>query len=421
MKILWITNMPVGAMAEYLTGQPSHGLWIDALRYDFEKHHEHTLIIASVGDVKKTLKIEKNSTVYYLLPGKSATQYNCEDSKRVDEWKEIMNECKPDLIQVWGSEFQHGVAALRSAESIPAVVYVQGLAESLARYYFAGMTVKEIHKAVTLRDVIEKNTFTQQKRGWEKQIPYEKELMTRAGNVIGENLWCRAHCRSIAAEAKYHVCPLSIGEAFFQQSWELENTEDFTIICNAANYPLKGLQTLLRAIPLIKRRYPKVKLYVPGNSLRQGNDLKTRLKNTGFDKYIKGLLKELDIEKNIEFIGRLSQDDLAARMAKTRVFVMCSALENHSSTLKEAMTVGIPCVASNVGGVPEYIRHGKNGFLYRYEEYEMIAEYVCELFSSDLLCRRFSENAKADMRKLHAGNNIYQTICDIYGQIVGVK
>jgi glycosyltransferase involved in cell wall biosynthesis len=410
--------MPVGAMAEHITGKPSHGLWIDALKYDFERYKNHDLIIATIGNVKEILKIEKEGIVYYLLPGGTTTKYRCNNIRHLNDWKQIIEECKPDLIQVWGSEFQHGLAALRVAEDIPAVIYMQGLAESLSRYYFAGMTQKELKKAVTFRDIIEQNTIVRQQRNWERQAPYEKELLNRAGNIIGENRWCRAHCSSIAPDARYYVCPLSINEAFFEQEWSLDKAEDFTIMCNAANYPLKGLQTVFRAIPLIRRRYPKVKLIVPGNSLRQGTDFKSRLKNTGFDKYIKSLISELGIENNVEFVGRLTQPDMAKLMTRTRVFVMCSALENHSSTLKEAMAVGIPCVASNVGGVPEYVIHGENGFLYRYEEYEMIAEYVCELFESDELCEKFSRNGRANMMALHSGNDVYRMICEIYESIL---
>ena len=58
---------------------------------------------------------------------------------------------------------------------------------------------------------------------------------------------------------------------------------------------------------------------------------------------------------------------------KTRVFVLSSSIENHASSLKEAMMVGTPSIATFVGGVPEYVRHGENGFLYRFEEYEIMA------------------------------------------------
>ena len=59
----------------------------------------------------------------------------------------------------------------------------------------------------------------------------------------------------------------------------------------------------------------------------------------------------------------------AQEMETANVFVMPSSIENHSSTLIEAMIVGVPCVASDVGGISELITHGKTGFLYRFEEY----------------------------------------------------
>jgi glycosyltransferase involved in cell wall biosynthesis len=129
-------------------------------------------------------------------------------------------------------------------------------------------------------------------------------------------------------------------------------------------------------------------------------------------------MKELDLYDNIIWLGALSQDKLAEQYAKARVFVLCSAIENHSSSLKEAMMVGTPCVASSVGGVPEYVTHGENGLLYRFEEYDILAMHIKRLFEDDTLSGRLSANAKESMRKLHGEQDIYGTINNIMSSII---
>jgi glycosyltransferase involved in cell wall biosynthesis len=85
--------------------------------------------------------------------------------------------------------------------------------------------------------------------------------------------------------------------------------------------------------------------------------------------------------------------------------------------LKEAMMVGVPSIASAVGGVPEYVRHGENGFLYRFEEYEIMAGYIKRLFDDDALAEKISETGRQDMMRLHGGTDIFKIMNQIYIRI----
>lgn len=49
-------------------------------------------------------------------------------------------------------------------------------------------------------------------------------------------------------------------------------------------------------------------------------------------------------------------------MLESNAFIMMSCIENHSSTLREAMYLGVPCISSAISSVPEFVTHGKNGF-----------------------------------------------------------
>ena len=151
--------------------------------------------------------------------------------------------------------------------------------------------------------------------------------------------------------------------------------------------------------------------------IKNGN-LKQIIKKNGYIRYIEKLIKKLDLGKNIIFLGELTPIEMANKMASSNAFVLGSAIENQSSTLKEAMIVGVPCIASMVGGIPEYIDNEKNGMLYRYEEYEMLAEYVCKIFEDDEFTCMISRNGQESMRKLHNNKNIYEKMINIYKDII---
>jgi glycosyltransferase involved in cell wall biosynthesis len=201
----------------------------------------------------------------------------------------------------------------------------------------------------------------------------------------------------------------------------MESAEPHSVICTASGYPLKGLHMVLRAVALLKKEYSDIKLYVPGSKMISDGSVQWLLRKRGYTKYIEQLIKELKIEENIIWLGQLSQEQLAKQYAKTGAFVLSSSIENHSSSLKEAMMVGVPSIASAVGGIPEYVRHGENGFLYRFEEYEIMAGYIKKLFDDDKLAEKLSEAGRQDMIRLHGGTDVFETMRDIYHGIAGEK
>lgn len=415
---MWVTNIIISSMYEKLYGEKSNGLWMDALLNDFVAVGEHQLVVVTTGRNKEKISLEDGMVKYYILPGGYPIEYNHTKASCKSDWKKLIEEEKPDIIQIWGSEFKHGLAALKVGGNIPSVVFIQGILEAIARYYEAGIEHKELIKSITFRDILKNDSIIAQKNKYYKRAKFEKELLELSGNIISENLWCNAHCKAIAHNIKTHYCPLSINEIFHKYCWSYNTMEPYTIMCNASGYPLKGLHIILKALNFIKRKYPNVLLYVPGEPMGSDGSLQWKIRKTGYTNYIEKLITKLDISDNIKFMGKLTAEEMALKMANVNVFVVGSALENHSSTLKEAMMVGTPCISSVVGGVPEYAKHGENALLYRFEEYELLAEYICQIFENRELALKISSNAKTSIMKLHSNNNIYNMIIEIYEKIL---
>lgn len=420
MKVLWITNLAIGELSQRIYGKKSNGLWMDALLKEFVDRNEHDLVVATTGNNKENIHFTEGRVSYYLLSGGLPNNYKGKKKENIKNWKKIIDDEKPDVIMLWGNEFSHGLSALLAAEGqIPAVVYMQGVVDSIVRYYYAGIDYNEIKKYTTLRNIIKRDGIIAQKKKFEKSAVVEKEIFDIAGNIISENIWCRTHIEAISPGVRTHFCALSINEIFKNYSWSLENIERHTIMCNASGYPLKGLHILIKALGILKNKYPDVKLYVPGNKMVADSDWKSQLFKDGYSKYIEDLINKCDVVENIEFLGRLSQDKLAEQISKVNAFVVPSSIENHSSSLKEAMLVGTPSISSSVGGVPEYVTHFENGILYRFEEYELLAEYIGRIFEDDDLARKLSENGKKSMSNVHG--SAYEKIIDIYKDIINTK
>ena len=213
--------------------------------------------------------------------------------------------------------------------------------------------------------------------------------------------------------------PLNINDVFFEKEWNVETMEPHTIICNASGTAYKGLHVLLKALILIKREFPDVKLYVPGGTVIV-KGFKQRQSKPGYWSYVTDMIKKLDLTSNVVFTGYLTPSQLAERLAKTNVFVLCSSVENHSSSLKEALSVGTPSIASQVGGVMEYFEDGKDGYSYRYGEYECLAGYIVHLFNNIKICSDISHNARKKSR-VCSNDHINSLILSMYEKLSSVR
>lgn len=417
-KILWIVNTPLGPLGEAIYGKRSGGVWMDALLEDFKKSSDYQVVVATTAAIKDKLEIEEDGITYIALPDAPPLLYNEEKKENKNNWKEFISDIKPDLIQVWGTEFTQGLCALREAGTIPSVIYMQGVCKAIAENYEAGISIGELKKTVTFRDLVRHDSILQQKAKFESAAKKEAEMIRLAGRIICENDWCEKTIKEICPDVEAYRCPLSINKVFEEHNWDINNIERHSIICTASGYTIKGLHMLLRAAALLVDKYPDLKVYVPGTPVVQKKDIESQIRKNGYSKYIEKLIKELNVEDHIVWLGELTQEELAKQYEKSHVFVMSSSIENHSSSLKEAMMVGLPSIASAVGGVPEYVTDGENGFLYKFDEYHLLAERISRIFDNDELAIKLSNNAKTSMRKLHDKESAYHIMTSIYEDIL---
>lgn len=418
MKILWIVNFPFGPLCE-LAGinQFSSGNWLDATFTALAAEEELEISVATVSRVKELQVKKEGKHSFYVLPGGLASEYDHKSMKNSGYWEQIQTECQPDLIQIWGTEYTHGYLALKVMKDIPSVLYMQGLMSQIARHYLSGISTADLRSFITARDIIKWDWTEQQQSKFYRSALIEAKMLQISGNVIVENEWCASHCKAIAPCEAYKS-KLSIKDEFHNHDWSLSTMRPYTLMSNAGGYPVKGLHILLKALSLIKKKYPNVTLLIPGEQSPFDRTFSQRLLTTGYTKFLMRIITVYNLKDNIVFLGKLTAAEMAAEMAKCNVFVMPSSIENHSSTLIEAMIVGVPCVSSYVGGIPEYLTHNVNGLLYRFEEQEILSAHVIKLFQDPSFAEKISINAKTAMRNSRKSSNLKEELVTIYKNVL---
>src|SRR5690606_18797557 len=107
-------------------------------------------------------------------------------------------------------------------------------------------------------------------------------------------------------------------------------------------------------------------------------------------------------------------EEMVKEYLNCHVFICPSSIENSPNSLGEAQLLGVPCIASYVGGVPDMVEQEKTGLLYRFEEVEMLAQSIKRIFTDDSLAQKLSENGMVAASKRHDRHANMNQLLKIY-------
>lgn len=397
MKLLWIVNMLLPDAADYLNVQTgSSGTWMIDISHMLAKQENTDLAIACVYG-KTFRKFSEGGITYYCLPGSGKNMLTY--TKQYESvWKDIYNDFQPDIVHLHGTEYSHGLSFLRILPDVPAVVSIQGLLTRIKDVDFAGVPLKEYIFGRTFRQNTHLNGEIELHFLHRHNARYEQEILRRVQYINGVNTWDISVCQSINPRLKAFRLEYNLRDGFYSsRKWNISSIERHSIFTNPGGTPLKGLHKLIEAVALLKPKYPDIRIYVPGMS--DGNG---KLAETGaYAKYIGKQIRKHGLSENIVFLGRLNEHEMIERMLCSHAVVIPSAVEGTSMILREAMYLGCPCVASFRGGMADFVSDKHDGFLYDFQEHPYLATRLSELFESDELCIRFSNNAIKKAESAH--------------------
>ena len=150
------------------------------------------------------------------------------------------------------------------------------------------------------------------------------------------------------------------------------------VICVARFHPVKDHVTLLEAFRRVKGNHPRAELVLVGDGPERSK--------------LEGLIRSAGLESSVSMPGIRS--DISDLLAASDVFAMTSLSEAASLTILEAMASRLPVVVTDVGGNPEMVRHGQDGFLVPRGDAAAAAEAIAELLDSRTVSSAMGESAR---------------------------
>lgn len=417
MKVLWVSLVAFPSLCDKLEKEaPAHCGWVFSSAKALLKKMPNCklgIIVYSYGKQFEEYCID--GITYYMTPTKNISKT---DSKQVGYCREAIKRFEPDIIHIHGTEYSLAKAVCMANEGkVKTLANIQGLAGPYTKYADGGLSLWDKWTNITLLDFYRGTFLLNAKRRFRHRTECENYVITHITDIVGRTQWDHDHAVTVNPNIHYHFMNETLRDSFYEDPvWSYNNCNKHSIFVSNSGSPLKGAHQVLKALPIILKQFPDTVANFCGSSV-MSNDIKTLLRFQGYHLYLRRLVKRLGLQKHVNFLGSLSEQQMKHAFLDANVYVMPSAIENSPNSLCEAQILGVPVVSSYCGGTPTLVEDGKTGYLYRFEEVEMLAQRIIEIFKNNYSIELSIQEIMIASKRHDKDTNAMQLI-DIYKSIL---
>jgi glycosyltransferase involved in cell wall biosynthesis len=409
LKILWISNRLFTSKEE-----TKSGVWLKALAIKLSLSKEVELANITCLPGIATTEIHDFGTIkQWVLPKGRINKHGYPNKSTQNAFEQVVKLFKPDIIQVWGSE--NPIKLLPFEEKYPGikVLSIQGVLGSIGPVFLAGLSSWELLSTIGVRELLYRSDLLSERRSFYKEGKIEEQMIKRCRAIITQSEWTDSQIRFINPEVKLYRTERALRPQFLQSKKWLEFKHPMPVIYSAAvGYTIKGLHILIRALARVKTQFPNVELRLAGAIGRRD------FLGVGYFRYILKLIKKLDLEKNVTWLGPLNATQIVKNLQEASVFVNPSCVESYSLTLAEAMSVGTPSVVSFAGAMPELAENNIEALFFTLMDHNRCADQIIKLLSNYDLSAEISRNSVLRAESRNNSRDIVKQQIDIYSEIL---
>ena len=413
MKVLWFSNTPSLAQKK-LKNVTTGGGWIESLEKNIKKDKNIQLAVAYHWGNKKPEKFSYNDTTYYTFPAKSTKIKNLvnnvffriEPLSNINYYLEVINDFKPDIIQIFGTERDFGL--IISKINIPVVIHIQGNLTACLFEYFSGFSKKNLFLSSSIWEYLTGNSYFHSFIKMKKMAKRERIIFKDCNYFMGRTDWDRRLTYLFAGNSQYFHCNELLRDNFYNESWSKKRNKKLILISTMFGSVYKGIETIVDSIALLNN-YTNIDFewHIAGIS-----------PNNKLIKILKKSKKRRDALKKIIFLGELKPNYLIEELKKADIFVHPSHIDNSPNSVCEAMIIGMPIIASCTGGIPSLIKNKEEGILIKDGDPYSLAGAIIELFKDENYSFFLGKNAHKRALIRHNPRKITKTINEIYLKII---
>ena len=178
------------------------------------------------------------------------------------------------------------------------------------------------------------------------------------------------------------------------------------VTCIGNLRPVKGIDVLVRSAERVCRQLPETVFLIAG----------TLFEPPDYTEHIQEMIRSMGLERNVKLLGYI--EDPTPLLQMSDAFCMLSRSEGFSNALLEAMACGVPSVVTRVGGNPEAIADGENGFLVAPEDHELAAERLLALLKNPTLASQIGNAGRLTVQKRFSSDTMIEQLLQVYDKLM---
>lgn len=409
MKVLWFE---ITTPSRYKNDGGVLAGWQDSLESIVAAHDDMELYIAFEANADAKPKVLGSvhylplATSYTWFQRKKASLSQTESAKHILPMAmEVINAVKPDIIHVFGNEWPFGLVTKET--EIPVVIHIQGAIvpytnalyppkyNNFTLFFHAGARPKVWWKLF--------RQFCHNK----SRLSMEYEIWNIVSHYMGRTQWDKALCNTLHPKSDYHHVEEAIRPVFLENKyhWKGYTCGRIRLVSTGISF-WKGADVMLKTAHVLKNMNVDFEWLVAGK----------------MDTFLLSVIEHKENlkfkENNIDILGFTQPDKLVNLLCGSTIYVHTAYIDNSPNSICEAQMVGVPVVATYVGGIPSLIKHDESGYLVPANDPWQTANAIVELANDKERLQKYSVTAKKTALARHQPNRVYSQLINCYKSIV---
>lgn len=399
MHILWFTNCLIeqGSRAFGLRQANPGGGWMGAMLAALQRRQpEWQYTVATSESVSEICRACEGNTQYLRFPIRDA----------LSSAVRLARECAADVIHIHGSEYFYGLVATERDLTPRCVLSMQGLVGPCSTWpaFFGNLAPWEVLRVHRISELCTGHGLLRTYFGFVRNRKREEKILRALQHCMGRTGFDRSYALGVNPAIQYHHVGELLREPFWSRQWDLQRCDRHSIIFTNAGHPRKGVEVLLAAFEIVKRRFPDAVLRVAG-AIPNG---------TGYGGYIGQTLERV---RGVEFLGVLDAGQMADALTRSHIFVSPSFIDNSPNAVCEAQLLGMPVLATYVGGVPSLVEDRRSGLLTTVGDPYSLAARIIGLLSDDALAMECGRGARELAMSRHSEDRVISDLLRCYERV----
>jgi D-inositol-3-phosphate glycosyltransferase len=295
--------------------------------------------------------------------------------------------------------------------------WLSGLAAESLSDAWGGIPI--VHMFHTLGEMKNRVAQSDEERESSERILGEKRVLARADRIIVATLAEQTQLRFLykAGDRKLTIIPPGVDASHFypipsdEAKMVVGLKPDARMILFVGRIePLKGVDTLIRAMVCLKLNDPEVRVHL---AIIGGEPEASPLQMSAEMARLQKLCDELALDQTVVFMGKRDQDKLPYYYSAAEVLVMPSHYESFGMVALEAMACGTPVIASEVGGLGFLVHNGETGYTIPDGDPDVLCEKLSMLLNDASLRKAMGQRA-AQYAQSYTWDKIAAQIMNVY-------